>query len=138
MSIGGRVYDATTFIHEHPGDPQVLLAAIGTDASEAFDYVGHSHHARRVLARLAAPELDLPYEGRLLSVEEATQRHRCKTHELEAQAPGWSSMMALPSLRSVLVLHQYRNTARGVAEWLSSPSWLCGNRGGAISMLKQL
>merc|ERR1712087_220596 len=140
MCIGGCIYDATLFLPEHPGDPQVLLAAVGTDATEAFHYIGHSHHAHRVLAGLAAPELDLPYEGRLLSVEEATEQLQCKAaEELKASQMGsWSSIMALPSLRSMLVLDRYRDRARGVAEWLTSPSWQCGNRGGAVAMLKPL
>ena len=35
--VHGKVYDVTGFIDEHPGDAELLLAAAGRDASEAFD-----------------------------------------------------------------------------------------------------
>ena len=56
--IHGRSYDVTDFVDEHPGDPQLLIAAAGRDATGAFDYVGHSSSAHRVLAQYAVPALD--------------------------------------------------------------------------------
>ncbi|KOO28034.1 s-adenosyl-l-methionine-dependent methyltransferase domain-containing protein [Chrysochromulina tobinii] len=59
MVIDGRVYDLTAFVDEHPGEPYLLRAAAGTDASEAFDFIGHSNHARSVLRGYARPDLEL-------------------------------------------------------------------------------
>ena len=58
LYIEGHVYDVSTFLGEHPGDEQLLLAAIGRDATEAFQYVGHSTYACRLLQTLAVPQLD--------------------------------------------------------------------------------
>ena len=43
-----------------------MTAAAGTDATEAFDYVEHSSHAKRILKRLARPDLHVPPERRTL------------------------------------------------------------------------
>ena len=56
--IDERAYDVSHFIHEHPGEPQLLLAAAGRDATAAFEYVDHSSSARRILETLAVPRLD--------------------------------------------------------------------------------
>ena len=45
MVIDGKVYDVTKFLQDHPGGEEVLLEVAGTDASEAFDDVGHSDDA---------------------------------------------------------------------------------------------
>ena len=58
LLLHGHAYDVTHFVDEHPGDEQLLTAAGGRDASEAFEYVGHSQHAHRMLRTFAAPELD--------------------------------------------------------------------------------
>jgi len=52
LCIHGRVYDATEYMLEHPGDPNVLRASAGRDATQAFEYVGHSQSASRVLQSL--------------------------------------------------------------------------------------
>ncbi|KIM74985.1 hypothetical protein PILCRDRAFT_79518 [Piloderma croceum F 1598] len=44
-----KVYDVTKFIDEHPGGDEVILAEAGTDATEAFEDVGHSDEARALL-----------------------------------------------------------------------------------------
>jgi len=62
LKIDGHVYDVTEFVEEHPGEPYLLSAAAGTDASEPFEYVQHSNHARRVLRSFARPDLDLEPE----------------------------------------------------------------------------
>nr|CAG8520140.1 15454_t:CDS:2 [Entrophospora candida] len=49
VSIGGKVYDVTNFIDEHPGGEEVLLDEGGKDATEAFEDVGHSDEARELL-----------------------------------------------------------------------------------------
>ncbi|XP_066356125.1 uncharacterized protein [Miscanthus floridulus] len=44
--IGGKVYDVTKFLEDHPGGEDVLLhASASGDASEAFEEVGHSTSA---------------------------------------------------------------------------------------------
>ena len=47
LIVDGVVYDVTAYLPDHPGDPEVLAAAAGQDASAVFEAVGHSANARR-------------------------------------------------------------------------------------------
>lgn len=58
--VHGKVYDVSSFLSEHPGGEEVLLEhagtntflsliIVGTDASVAFEDVGHSAGAREML-----------------------------------------------------------------------------------------
>lgn len=67
LRLEQRVVDVTDFVDDHPGDPELLTGSAGCDVAEAFEYVEHSVHARRMLERLRRPELELPYEGSLCS-----------------------------------------------------------------------
>jgi hypothetical protein len=55
LVLGGEAFDLTDFVSDHPGGPELLLAAAGTDASAAFDAAEHSPNARRLLQRYAIP-----------------------------------------------------------------------------------
>lgn len=46
--VGGRVYDVTRFLDEHPGGEEVLLEVAGRDATREFEDVGHSDEAREL------------------------------------------------------------------------------------------
>ncbi|KAL1976138.1 hypothetical protein VTN31DRAFT_2420 [Thermomyces dupontii] len=52
MVIHDKVYNASSFVDEHPGGEEVLLDVAGQDATEAFEDVGHSDEARQILAGL--------------------------------------------------------------------------------------
>jgi len=47
--IHDKIYNASSFIDEHPGGEEVLLDVAGQDATEAFEDVGHSDEAREIL-----------------------------------------------------------------------------------------
>lgn len=49
FAIQNKVYDVTKFLDEHPGGEEVLLEQAGSDATEAFEDVGHSTDARDML-----------------------------------------------------------------------------------------
>merc|ERR1712144_156029 len=57
LVIHDKVYDATSFVDEHPGGEEVLVDVGGQDATEAFEDVGHSDEAREVLEGLLVGEL---------------------------------------------------------------------------------
>ena len=43
------VYNVTNYLEDHPGGKEVLIEAAGTDATEAFEEIGHSDEAREQL-----------------------------------------------------------------------------------------
>ncbi|KAF2485658.1 cytochrome b5-like heme/steroid binding domain-containing protein [Neohortaea acidophila] len=49
MVIHDKIYDASSFVDEHPGGEEVMLDVAGQDATEAFEDVGHSDEAREIL-----------------------------------------------------------------------------------------
>ncbi|KAI5970158.1 CYB5 [Candida margitis] len=50
--INGKVYNVSSYIDEHPGGEEVILDVAGTDATEAFEDIGHSDEAHEILERL--------------------------------------------------------------------------------------
>lgn len=53
--IHGKVYDVTTFLAEHPGGGGYILEHAGSDATNAFEDIGHSQRARDLMDRYLAP-----------------------------------------------------------------------------------
>jgi cytochrome b involved in lipid metabolism len=49
IAVGGKVYDVTKFLDDHPGGPEIILDVAGTEATEEFEDVGHSDGAREQL-----------------------------------------------------------------------------------------
>lgn len=48
----GKVYDISRYLDEHPGGQEVVQDVAGTDATEAFDDIGHSQDAHDILKGL--------------------------------------------------------------------------------------
>ncbi|QIX02137.1 hypothetical protein AMS68_007654 [Peltaster fructicola] len=57
MVIHDNVYNASSFVDEHPGGEEVLLDVGGQDATEAFEDVGHSDEARELLKGMYVAKL---------------------------------------------------------------------------------
>eukprot|EP00891_Asterochloris_glomerata_P002688 jgi/Astpho2/2688/e_gw1.00050.210.1_t len=52
LIIGGKVYNVTDFLDEHPGGFDIIISATGKsalDATEDFEEIGHSNSAREML-----------------------------------------------------------------------------------------
>lgn len=58
MILHGKVYDITSVMDSHPGGPEVLLEAAGSDSSIAFDEVGHSQDSLEMLKPLLVGIVD--------------------------------------------------------------------------------
>ncbi|KAH7119741.1 cytochrome b5-like heme/steroid binding domain-containing protein [Dendryphion nanum] len=55
--VHDKVYNASSFVDEHPGGEEVMLDVGGQDATEAFEDVGHSDEAREILDGLLVGSL---------------------------------------------------------------------------------
>jgi len=51
VSYKGERYDVTDFVRSHPGGPQSILAFRDQDMTEAYDEIGHSPSAHKLLAK---------------------------------------------------------------------------------------
>ncbi|XXQ39216.1 Cytochrome b5 heme-binding domain-containing protein [Plasmodiophora brassicae] len=51
IAIGGSVYDVKAFKNSHPGGKSILEKHSGTDATAAFDKVGHPQEAKIAMAK---------------------------------------------------------------------------------------
>ncbi|CAN6564696.1 unnamed protein product [Malus baccata var. baccata] len=58
LIIAGKVYDVTPFMDDHPGGGEVLLAAIGKDATGEFEEIGHSDSAKDMMEKYYIGEID--------------------------------------------------------------------------------
>ncbi|XP_027153072.1 cytochrome b5 [Coffea eugenioides] len=56
--IDGKVYDVSSYLNEHPGGDDVLIAATGKDATDEFEDAGHSKSARELMEKFCIGELD--------------------------------------------------------------------------------
>ncbi|CAN8291521.1 unnamed protein product [Cochlearia groenlandica] len=56
--IDGKVYDVSSYMDEHPGGDDVLLAATGKDATDEFEDAGHSKTARELMEKYFIGEVD--------------------------------------------------------------------------------
>ncbi|KAI9709658.1 MAG: hypothetical protein M1812_007636 [Candelaria pacifica] len=57
LVVHDKIYNASSFVDEHPGGEEVLLDVGGQDATEAFEDVGHSDEAREILEGLLVGNL---------------------------------------------------------------------------------
>ncbi|CBZ23069.1 putative cytochrome b-domain protein [Leishmania mexicana MHOM/GT/2001/U1103] len=74
LIIQNGVYDVIDFYDDHPGGRDILLAHIGTDATEAFEAVNHSRGAMRKLEKLKVGELPENERHRYISMEQAAAK----------------------------------------------------------------
>lgn len=74
MVIDGKVYDATSFLLEHPGGDDILIDSSGRDATREFEDVGHSSDAREQLADLMIGTVRAPTEEEVAEAAEENER----------------------------------------------------------------
>ncbi|KAK7198815.1 cytochrome b-domain protein [Novymonas esmeraldas] len=72
--INNGVYNVSKFYDDHPGGRDVLLAHIGTDATEDFEAVRHSRGAMRKLEELKVGELDVSERRQYISMAQVAEK----------------------------------------------------------------
>jgi len=112
LRINGRIYDATSYIDEHPGDPYLLRAAAGTDATDAFDFVSHSNHATSILTSFARPDLELPAEEHRLGKQRAAMLLAATSNERDGSRWGWWRANLSSFLERTLSAAEDKSTSR--------------------------
>ncbi|KAG6414651.1 hypothetical protein SASPL_122024 [Salvia splendens] len=59
LVVGGKVYDVTKFLDDHPGGDDILINATGKDATEDFDDIRHSPSAMTKMEEFLVGEIDV-------------------------------------------------------------------------------
>jgi cytochrome-b5 reductase len=72
IAIHCKVYNVTSFLHEHPGGAEFLLEVAGQDATEAYDNAGHSDEAHEILPELEIGTLKLDLASKLDPVQQVS------------------------------------------------------------------
>ena len=63
IAVRGGVYDVTAFLNDHPGGAGIIVPNAGTDATEAFEDIGHTNYAVSLLDKYAVGQLQGTDEG---------------------------------------------------------------------------
>nr|ABA54492.1 cytochrome b5 type 56 [Crepis alpina] len=58
LIISGKVYDVTTFLDDHPGGQEPMLAAACKDATKDFEDIGHSDDAKEMMKKYEIGDVD--------------------------------------------------------------------------------
>ncbi|XP_050203920.1 cytochrome b5-like [Mercurialis annua] len=59
LLIHGKIYDVTSFMEEHPGGDEVLLAATEKDATDDYEDIGHSEEAKEMMDKYCIGDMDM-------------------------------------------------------------------------------
>ncbi|KAK0647217.1 Cytochrome b5 isoform B [Lasiodiplodia hormozganensis] len=122
LAVHGQVYNLTAFAVDHPGGIDVLVETAGTDATETYDYAGHSEGALQTMQAYAVGPLEgseLGKKGRGSSIAAAAMSSmpslsaRTKGSLQSALSPGWALVVVLPLLGMAALLVGLSSRERG-------------------------
>uniref|UniRef100_A0A183BSG5 Cytochrome b5 n=1 Tax=Globodera pallida TaxID=36090 RepID=A0A183BSG5_GLOPA len=112
--MNDKVYDVTKFLMEHPGGEDVLLQWAGSDATEAFNDVGHSNDAKELTENYLVGEVNNDDDGQetagLLLPEEAKREGETESWRNILTSPvnfGWTNVGNRDMLCSVLIYQNF-------------------------------
>ncbi|KAI1162545.1 cytochrome b5-like heme/steroid binding domain-containing protein [Nemania serpens] len=121
--IRGKVYDVSSYLDDHPGGKEVLLQVSGGDATEDFDFVGHSEDAKETLfgfeIGLLAGFAHEPPDGQANGMAIAQHTVRTWKNSLRSSSQSWKLAIAVAAvLAGACVLAATFNSRLG--GWISS------------------
>ncbi|KAM0255266.1 hypothetical protein ACHAQJ_005921 [Trichoderma viride] len=133
VMIHGKVYDVSKYVRDHPGGADVLIEVAGTDATTAYDEVGHSEDADELLKTYligtvqGAREISRPKTVRL--VQKATEDKKPSKSSSSAISTVTIAAIPLAGGLSLLLASNKRVNLPAVLEKVShlsqlSPHWL--------------
>ncbi|KAK9428547.1 hypothetical protein V1505DRAFT_357712 [Lipomyces doorenjongii] len=96
--IHGKVYDVTDYGKDHPGGLDILLEVAGTDATSAYEDVGHSEDAAEIMHSYLVGVMEgaSPEGGGARKTSSAQLTHVIvRRHELEQSAPQTKRLLNL-------------------------------------------
>lgn len=79
--VSGKVYDVTPFLEDHPGGDEVLISSTERDATDEFEFVGHSDSAKETMKKYYIGDFDKP-------AVPVKQNHNSPPHQ--NQSPGFT------------------------------------------------
>eukprot|EP00927_Polykrikos_kofoidii_P000789 TRINITY_DN10301_c0_g1_i1.p1 TRINITY_DN10301_c0_g1~~TRINITY_DN10301_c0_g1_i1.p1 ORF type:complete len:1205 (+),score=185.24 TRINITY_DN10301_c0_g1_i1:80-3694(+) len=88
LAIRGTVYDVTKFLKQHPGGAERLLEWGGSDATDAFERVGHSETARAMLDGMAVAPLAAAVATAPIAPTSAGANAADRRYDILAEPPG--------------------------------------------------
>lgn len=137
------VYDVSSYLDDHPGGKEVLLQVSGGDATEDFDFVGHSEDAKETLfgfeigllagfvslrlpvhlillkLNLVSPQAHEPPDGQANGMAIAQHTVRTWKNSLRSSSQSWKLAIAVAAvLAGACVLAATFNSRLG--GWISS------------------
>ena len=129
----GIVYQISAFVADHPGGIDVLVECAGTDATETYDYAGHSEGAKETLGQFLVGELqghvgdaagkhaarDASKASGSVAAASSATRSRAGFHSLSGPFVG----LILVTLAGILGTKIVRNMAAGYFETMGRSEW---------------
>ncbi|KAL4934225.1 uncharacterized protein BDV17DRAFT_285949 [Aspergillus undulatus] len=93
--LHNKVYDVTKYLEDHPGGGDVLIAVAGSDATEAFEDVGHSDEAREQLEPCYVGDLPDEEHAETVEVYRPTFEQVSQAAVINTKRPSSSSWLGL-------------------------------------------
>ncbi|KAH8434883.1 uncharacterized protein LDX57_012514 [Aspergillus melleus] len=92
--LHNKVYDITKYLEDHPGGSAILLEVAGTDATDAFEEVGHSDEAREQLEPFYVGDLPAEEQTEMIEVYRPTYQQVSQAAAVNVHKPSfWTKVL---------------------------------------------
>ncbi|PLB50367.1 hypothetical protein P170DRAFT_463590 [Aspergillus steynii IBT 23096] len=92
--LHNKVYGITKYLEDHPGGGAILLEVAGTDATDAFEEIGHSDEAREQLEPFYVGDLPAEEQAETVEVYRPTYEHISQAAAVDVHKPSlWTKVL---------------------------------------------